>query len=172
MTPSGPAGTQWPFSHKNSCSLQPPTGEKEEEGVGVVSQRYPGGEGWITTFVHKNMTQQKVAMSTNHLHSPWSQDAGRCRSGSRVAADGQTELTPSCPVCSQPPLDRHGYHEKPGGKKKKSRFQELEKQCQMRLRVTHWKLYGHGVKSDLGSGPDISDKLFVSIPLSAILAEL
>lgn len=38
-TPSGPAGTQRPFSHWNSFSLQPPTGETGEGGVGVVNQR-------------------------------------------------------------------------------------------------------------------------------------
>ena len=38
-TPSGPAGTQRPFLHWNSFVLQPPTGETDEGGMGVVDQR-------------------------------------------------------------------------------------------------------------------------------------
>lgn len=40
------------------------------------------------------------------------------------------------------------------------------------LKVNDGKLLGLALVSDLGSGSGISDKLFVSVPLSAILAEL
>lgn len=87
------------------------------------------GERFRITFVHKIIYHQQssIKLSTNHPHSPWSQVEGRCRSGSHVAAGGQTEPTPSCPVDSLPPLDHLGYLGKPGGRVALNRFQDLKK---------------------------------------------
>lgn len=70
------------------------------------------------SFVDKNHKQSSIKLSPYYLHSPWSQGEGRCRSGSHVAATGQTEPTPSCPAGSLPPHGHHGYHGKPGGRVK------------------------------------------------------
>lgn len=64
-TPSGPAGTQRPFSHRNSFSLQPPTVETGEGGVGVVNQWKPVGEGSVLkSHLHTKLsTTSKAALN-------------------------------------------------------------------------------------------------------------
>lgn len=56
-TPRGPAGTQRPFSHWNSFSLQPPAGETGEGGLGDVNQREPGDESKACILESHTQTQ-------------------------------------------------------------------------------------------------------------------
>lgn len=83
-----------------------------------------------------------------------------------MAEDGQTEPPPSCPVDSLPPHCRLGCHKKPG--------EEVEggTLSSARSELITFELHGFSLRSDLGSGPCVSDELFVSVPLSPVAAEL
>lgn len=70
-------------------------------------------------------------------------------------------LTPSCPGGSLPHLDHHGYQEK-----------SREKTTYYRVSERKYSDGWVSLTTNLGSGLGISNKLFICVPPSTVLAEL